>query len=123
MFGLFKSWPDKCFAAAKRMSGMDEKIVQKWVLAFETQINEMHTEGERKPDFCIAWCATCHLHKIVDTDEPQDKFLGTRCKVHIDDNDINRISVSICETACENMHDEMKAGVLSSLKKFNDLVQ
>lgn len=105
------------------MSGLDEKKVQKWFIAFQTQIKEMHLEGERKPDFCIAWCATCHLHKIVNAENAQDKFLGSRCNVHTDDQDINIISVRICEAACGNMGDEMKTGVISSLEKFNELEQ
>ena len=101
------------------MSGVDEKTVRKWLLAFETQINEMRAEGERKPEFCIAWCATCHLHKLAAPDNPQDQFLGSRCAVSIDDDALNEISVKICEATVVNMHAEMKEGVLSSLKKIN----
>ena len=119
MFGLFKSWPEKCFSKAKLLSEMDEQVIQKWFSAFETQITEMHDEGERKPEFCLAWCATGHLHKIVNAENPQDKFLGSRCKVRIDDDLINKVTVRICETTSKNMPNEMKDGVLSSLEKFN----
>jgi hypothetical protein len=121
MFGLFKSWPEKCFSAVKSISSMDDEIVQKWFLAFETEIIEMHDEGERKPEFCIAWCATCHLHKIVDTKHPNCKFLGLRCRVSTDNVLINQVSIKICEATLENMHDEMKEGVLSSLRMFYNL--
>ena len=119
MFRFFKPWSEKCFSCAYRLSGVDEKTVRKWLLAFEPQINEMHAEGERKPDFCIAWCATCHLHKLADADNPQDQFLGSRCAVSINDDALNEVSIKICEATVVNMHAEMKEGVLSSLQKIN----
>ena len=121
MFGFFKSWDEKCLAAAKNLYGIDDKALEKWYSAFSSQISEMHEEGERKPDFCVAWCATCHLHKIVKAENSQDKFLGSRCTVSTDDDLINKVTIKICEAASENMHNEMREGVLSSLKLFNNL--
>ena len=82
-------------AAVKNLYGIDDKALEKWCSAFSSQINEMHEEGERKPDFCIAWCATCHLHKIVKTENSQDKFLGSKCKVNTDDDHINKVTIKI----------------------------
>jgi hypothetical protein len=116
MFGLFKSWEEKCLSAAKTLYGKNDKAVEKWCEAFSNEMTGMHEEGERKPDFCVAYSATCHLHKIVKTQNSHDKFLGSRCKVNTDDIHINKVTIKICKAAIEYMHYEMKAGVLSSLE-------
>ena len=41
--------------------------------------------------------------------------------VNTNDDLINKVTIKICEAASENMHNEMREGVLSSLKLFNNL--
>lgn len=119
MFGLFKSWDERCLAEAKNLYGNDEKAVEKWLLAFGSEITEARENGERNPDFCVAWVATGHLHKMAKTDVPQDKNMASFCEVNTDNDLINKVTIKICEAASENMHYEMKEGVLRSLKIIN----
>ena len=115
MFGLFKSWNEKCLVAAKRLYGGNDNALEEWFDAFSSEMTEIHEDGQKQPEFCVAWSATRHLHKIVKAQNPQDKFLGSRCKVKTNNAQINKVTIKICEAASKNMGDEMRAGVLSSL--------
>lgn len=116
MFGLFKSWNEKCLTAAKKLYGKNNKDVEEWCDAFYFEMSAMNEDSEKQPEFCVAYCATRHLHKIAKAKNPQDKFLGSMCKVKTDKVTINKVTIKICEAASKNMGDEMRAGVLSSLE-------
>ena len=120
MFGLFKSFNEKCASELLKIREIDKDHAKRWLSAFEQHISQQNEDGERKADFCIAWCATQHLHKIAKSDNPQDSFLASRCPVGVEDQIVNKVSVMICRVKKEQMHPEMKQGVESSLRLIEE---
>lgn len=45
MFGFFKSWDEKCLAAAKNLYRIDDEELEKWCSAFSSQISEVVPEN------------------------------------------------------------------------------
>ena len=120
MFGLFKSFNEKCASELFKISEIDRDHAKRWLAAFEQHISQQNEDGERNPDFCIAWCATQHLHKISKSDNPQDSFLASRCPVDVEDQIINRVSILICRANKKQMDGEMKQGVEHSLRLIEE---
>ena len=119
MFGFFKSFSEKCAIELYRIEGVSRTSADKWLMIFDEHIKTQREEGERKPDFSIAWLAMQHLHKIVDADHPQLSFFASRCPIGTEDDEVNKVSIAICRALINQMGDEMRLGVAMSLEKLD----